>query len=192
MITASHVCCTNSYSKYISYLSVQNPKDDNGYKVYWENACQIIPPHDEGIADTILKNLQPWGWDKDLVSTSELVSDPTDQGIIDSYFEEVKDLCKYRSDNETTTVKFAYTAMHGVGTPFAVRAFEEFSLPPFVPVKEQILPDPDFPTVAFPNPEEGKGALNLAIQTAEKAGANIILANDPDADRLAIAEKQTK
>lgn len=136
--------------------------------------------------------MQPWGWDKDLVSTSKLVSDPTDEGVIDQYFEEVKDLCKYRSDNENTSVKFAYTAMHGVGTPFAVRAFEAFSLPPFVPVKEQILPDPDFPTVAFPNPEEGKGALNLAIQTAEKADANIILANDPDADRLAIAEKQTK
>ncbi|GAA5795843.1 hypothetical protein EDC94DRAFT_595345 [Helicostylum pulchrum] len=173
MITASH-----------------NPKDDNGYKVYWENACQIIPPHDAGIAETILTNLQPWGWDKQIVSTSELVSDPTDQGIIESYFEDVKELCKYKSDNETSTVKFAYTAMHGVGAPFAKRAFECFSLPPFVPVQEQLLPDPDFPTVAFPNPEEGKGALNLAIQTAEKAGANIILANDPDADRLAIAEKQ--
>ncbi|KAI7888047.1 uncharacterized protein EV154DRAFT_519070 [Mucor mucedo] len=174
MITASH-----------------NPKDDNGYKVYWENACQIIPPHDEGIAQTILENLQPWGWDKDLVSTSDLVSDPTDQGVIDQYFEEVKALCKFPNDNETTGVKFTYTAMHGVGTPFAVRAFDAFQLPPFVQVQEQVVPDPDFPTVAFPNPEEGKGALNLAIQTAEKAGANIILANDPDADRLAIAEKQS-
>ncbi|KAG2230169.1 hypothetical protein INT48_003474 [Thamnidium elegans] len=173
MITASH-----------------NPKDDNGYKVYWENACQIIPPHDAGIAETILNNLQPWGWDKQLVSTSDLVSDPTDQGIIESYFEEVSELCKYKSDNEASTVKFAYTAMHGVGAPFAKRAFECFGLPPFVPVQEQLLPDPDFPTVAFPNPEEGKGSLNLAIQTAEKSGASIILANDPDADRLAIAEKQ--
>ncbi|CAO3613777.1 unnamed protein product [Mucor hiemalis] len=174
MITASH-----------------NPKDDNGYKVYWENACQIIPPHDEAIADTILKDLQPWGWDKELVDKSDLVSDPTDQGVIDAYFEEVKDLCKYRSDNETTDIKFVYTAMHGVGHPFAKRAFECFGLPPFVPVEEQVLPDPDFPTVAFPNPEEGKGALNLSIQTAEKAGGTVILANDPDADRLAIAEKQS-
>ncbi|OAD08840.1 hypothetical protein MUCCIDRAFT_176147 [Mucor lusitanicus CBS 277.49] len=173
MITASH-----------------NPKDDNGYKVYWENACQIIPPHDEGIAATILENLEPWGWNYDLASTSDLVSDPTDQGVIDAYFEEVEALCKNKQDNQDTQVKFVYTAMHGVGTPFAKRAFACFGLPPFEPVEAQILPDPDFPTVAFPNPEEGKGALNLAIQTADKVNGNIILANDPDADRLAIAEKQ--
>ncbi|KAI8983747.1 hypothetical protein BDB01DRAFT_843111 [Pilobolus umbonatus] len=173
MITASH-----------------NPKDDNGYKVYWENACQIIPPHDEGIAATILENLDPWGWDYGLVSESDLVSDPTDEGIIDDYFEEVKALCAYREDNETTHLKFTYTAMHGVGTPFAKRAFEAFSLPEFIPVELQVMPDPDFPTVAFPNPEEGKGALTLAIQTADAADSTIILANDPDADRLAIAEKQ--
>lgn len=134
--------------------------------------------------------MQPWGWDKELVDTSNLVSDPTDQGVINSYFEEVKELCQFRFDNQATDVKFVYTAMHGVGTPFAERAFACFDLPSFTPVKEQILPDPDFPTVAFPNPEEGKGALNLAIQTADKVGGQVILANDPDADRLAIAEKQ--
>jgi phosphoglucomutase len=56
-------------------------------------------------------------------------------------------------------LKFVYTAMHGVGTPYAKRSFEVFGLKPFIPVKEQVEPDPDFPTVAFPNPEEGKGAL---------------------------------
>ncbi|KAI8378453.1 hypothetical protein BD560DRAFT_390473 [Blakeslea trispora] len=174
MITASH-----------------NPKDDNGYKVYWENACQIIPPHDDGIAQSILEHLEPWSWDYDLVNTkTELVNDPTDLGVIDSYFEEVEQLCQNRSDNESSPVKFAYTAMHGVGTPFAKRAFACFGLPPFELVKEQIMPDPDFPTVAFPNPEEGKGSLSLAMQTADRTGAQIILANDPDADRLAIAERK--
>jgi phosphoglucomutase len=62
-------------------------------------------------------------------------------------------------DNANSKVKFVYTAMHGVGTPFAERAFEAFKLQPFIPVKEQVTPDPDFPTVAFPNPEEGKGSL---------------------------------
>ncbi|KAG1351654.1 hypothetical protein G6F62_002920 [Rhizopus arrhizus] len=174
MITASH-----------------NPKDDNGYKVYWENACQIIPPHDEGIASTILENLNPWGWDYQLVGSSDLVADPTDQGVIESYFKEVQELCQFRSDNIATNVKFVYTAMHGVGTPFAKRSFEAFSLPAFTPVEAQVVPDPDFPTVAFPNPEEGKGALTLAIETADKVNGNIILANDPDADRLAIAERQS-
>ncbi|KAI9263681.1 hypothetical protein BY458DRAFT_534386 [Sporodiniella umbellata] len=173
MITASH-----------------NPKDDNGYKVYWENACQIIPPHDEGIAATILENLKPWGWDYKSIDSSDSVEDPKDQGIIDSYFEEVASLCKFRSNNETTNVKFVYTAMHGVGTPFAKRSFEVFGLPPFTPVEAQVMPDPDFPTVAFPNPEEGKGALTLAMETADKVEGSIILANDPDADRLAIAERQ--
>ncbi|KAI8333695.1 hypothetical protein BC941DRAFT_434208 [Chlamydoabsidia padenii] len=173
MITASH-----------------NPKDDNGYKVYWENACQIIPPHDEGIAASILQHLEPWGWDHSLVDTSDLCVDPTGQGVIDAYFEEVAALSSYSDDNAKSNVKFVYTAMHGVGTPFAERAFDSFKLAPFIPVKEQVQPDPDFPTVAFPNPEEGKGSLSLAIKEADKNGANLILANDPDADRLAIAEKQ--
>ncbi|KAG0181659.1 Phosphoglucomutase-3 [Apophysomyces sp. BC1034] len=172
MITASH-----------------NPKDDNGYKVYWENACQIIPPHDEGIAASILEDLEPWTWDYDLINKSELCSDPTKEGVVDDYFAEVTKQSKFREDNENTDVRFVYTAMHGVGGPFAKRAFECFGLPPFIPVDQQFHPDPEFPTVAFPNPEEGKGSLSLAIQTAEQHGANIILANDPDADRLAIAEK---
>ncbi|CDS12562.1 hypothetical protein LRAMOSA04756 [Lichtheimia ramosa] len=170
MITASH-----------------NPKQDNGYKVYWENACQIIPPHDKGIADSIQENLEPWVWDYKLVDTSDLCQEPV--GVIDSYFEEVAALSQYRSDNEATSLKFVYTAMHGIGAPFAKRAFECFHLPEFVPVQEQIQPDPEFPTVAFPNPEEGKGSLSLAIRTADRANADLILANDPDADRLAIAEK---
>ncbi|KAI9318255.1 hypothetical protein BX666DRAFT_1936551 [Dichotomocladium elegans] len=170
MITASH-----------------NPKQDNGYKVYWENACQIIPPHDSGIAASILNNLDPWAWDYDLVDSSELCCEP--EGVIDSYFEEVAALSRYRKDNEETPLKFVYTAMHGVGTPFAKRAFQSFHLPAFIGVEKQIMPDPDFSTVEFPNPEEGKGSLKLAIETAEEENANLILANDPDADRLAIAEK---
>lgn len=65
----------------------------------------------------------------------------------------------FRSDNEASDLKFVYTAMHGIGTPFAKRAFECFGLPPFITVDQQIHPDPDFSTVAFPNPEEGKGSL---------------------------------
>lgn len=65
----------------------------------------------------------------------------------------------YRADNEATSLKFVYTAMHGIGAPFAERAFSCFHLPKFVPVAEQIQPDPEFSTVEFPNPEEGKGSL---------------------------------
>ena len=74
-----------------------------------------------------------------------------------------------RSDNEATSLKFVYTAMHGIGAPFAKRAFECFHLPEFVPVQEQIQPDPEFPTVAFPNPEEGKGSLVSSIDDGMKS-----------------------
>ena len=82
-----------------------------------------------------------------------------------------------------------YTPMHGVGTLFVQLAMQAMSLPEFYLVAEQTEPDPEFPTVAFPNPEEGKAALQIATETADKQGISLILANDPDADRLAVAEK---
>lgn len=78
--------------------------------------------------------------------------------------------------------------MHGVGRPFAEQIFSVFGLPPFVSVPQQEVPDPTFPTVAFPNPEE-KGALDMAKAHAELHGCDVVLANDPDADRLAVAER---
>lgn len=101
-----------------------------------------------------------------------------------------------RATNAASRSTFVYTAMHGVGFPFAQRAFtQSFGFPAahFVPVPEQKEPDPDFPTVKFPNPEE-KGALKLAMKEAEagasKAGkkAAVVVANDPDADRFCAAE----
>ncbi|CAB4384192.1 unnamed protein product [Rhizophagus irregularis] len=172
MITASH-----------------NPKQDNGYKVYWENGCQIISPHDKGIAKSILNNLEPWTWDAELIDNNSLCVDNVKE-ISDFYFEELKELSHHREDNASSKIKFVYTAMHGVGTQVAKRAFEVFSFNPFLSTKEQEEPDPDFPTVAFPNPEEGKGALALAIKTADENGARIIFANDPDADRFSVSEKQ--
>jgi phosphomannomutase len=81
--------------------------------------------------------------------------------------------------------------MHGVGGQSVERAFDAFGLPPVIVVREQHDPDPDFTTIEFPNPEEGKGcSLRLAMATAEREGAPVILANDPDADRLAVAERQ--
>ncbi|CAG8706218.1 4739_t:CDS:10, partial [Dentiscutata heterogama] len=172
MITASH-----------------NPKQDNGYKVYWENACQIIPPHDKGISNAISNNLEPWIWDPKLVDNNELCVDNINE-ISDAYFGELKVLSRHREDNAASNLKFIYTALHGVGTPAAKRIFETFSLKSLILTKEQADPDPDFPTVTFPNPEEGKGTLELAMKTANEVGARIVLANDPDADRFSVSEKQ--
>ncbi len=96
-----------------------------------------------------------------------------------------------RSVNATTPLTFAYTAMHGVGLPFAQAAFSAAGFPEdkFTIVQVQAEPDPDFPSVKFPNPEE-KGALDLAIARADQAGATVVVANDPDADRFCAAEKQ--
>lgn len=175
MITASH-----------------NPKDDNGYKVYWDNGCQIVAPHDKGIAKCIEENLQPWDVDVDALlkqsAQSGRLVDPT-ADVETNYFTDIQQYSYNKEANAKSELKITYTAMHGVGTPWVAKAFEAFNLPAYIPVEEQIAPHPDFPTVAFPNPEEGKGALKLAIQRADSAGSPLILANDPDADRLAVAEK---
>jgi len=172
MVTASH-----------------NPKDDNGYKVYWENGAQIIPPHDRNIAAAIDANLAPWKEYK-FDPSNELIVDQTDE-LVNLYMTQIgENYCWERESNKNSKLKITYTAMHGVGTPYVKQAFESFGLPPFIPVAEQVEEDPDFSTVEFPNPEEGKGALKLAIETADREDSPIILANDPDADRLAVAEKQ--
>ncbi|KYQ89432.1 phosphoglucomutase [Tieghemostelium lacteum] len=173
MITASH-----------------NPKDDNGYKVYWDNGCQINTPHDKGISKLIDENLVPWTMNLDDLNKSDLVSDPLER-VSKSYFTKISKYSVVKSGATIKQEKVVYTPMHGVGGDYAAEAFKVFDLHPFIPVELQIKPDAEFPTVAFPNPEEGKGALKLAIETAESNQSRLILANDPDADRLAVAEKQS-
>ena len=165
MITASH-----------------NPKDDNGYKLYGENGCQIIPPLDVDISKEIDCNLKPLVWDMDLVETrGDLVVDPT--FLIEDYFKKLRENMLPVAKEK---LKICYTAMHGVGFPFAMRVAEILEQN-FVMVKDQCNPNPDFPTVKFPNPEE-KGALDMAIQVARVENCSLIFANDPDVDRLAVAE----
>ena len=170
MITASH-----------------NPKEDNGYKLYWENGAQIIPPVDEIIANNILLHLKP---EMNYVFNANhpFLKNPIEE-MEALYYEHSLRHCFHRSENPYSNVKIAFTAMHGVGYYWTKKAFSTFGLPDLVPVLSQVEPDPDFPTVLFPNPEEGKGALQHAIITALKENCSLILANDPDADRLAVAER---
>ncbi|XP_076244437.1 phosphoglucomutase 2 [Calliopsis andreniformis] len=173
MVTASH-----------------NPKNDNGYKVYWENGAQIISPHDKKIQKCILENLEPAAssWDVMKVYNNSLYKDPWND-IMQSYVNDLKQTILYPEVNRNTILKFTYTPMHGVGYEYMSAAFEAANLKPFIIVEEQKLPDPEFPTVKFPNPEEGKSALDLSIKVANENSSSIILANDPDADRLACATK---
>ncbi|RNF18949.1 putative phosphomannomutase-like protein [Trypanosoma conorhini] len=170
MVTASH-----------------NPKEDNGYKVYWSNGAQIIPPHDKNISRAIMDNLAP------LDSSWETAAGATDpfQEVWSQYFATLKS--EYKPLAADHPVNFTYTALHGVGCPFTVKALETVGVPHHCVsvVKAQATPDPEFPTVKFPNPEEGAGTLTLAMETAAASGSRYILANDPDADRLAVAERQS-
>lgn len=169
MITASH-----------------NPKQDNGYKVYWENAVQIIGPHDVGIAQSIMQHLEPRVHDASRVMESDLCVDCTEE-MKKGYFCSLSNLRAKMLSFDGASVAFVNTSMHGVGDPFTSKAFEIAGFSPYTPVKEQQHADPEFPTVKFPNPEE-KGALDLAIATADAKGASYVLAQDPDADRFSAAE----
>jgi phosphomannomutase len=162
MVTASH-----------------NPGSDNGYKVYLGGAdegAQIVPPSDGEIAACILAAAA--GDIRSLPRSTEYRIASED--ILDAYVAEVSEL-----GHATVPVDFVYTAMHGVGWETARRVFVETGFGEPTVVAEQLLPDPTFPTVAFPNPEE-PGALDLAFERASTTGAELVIANDPDADRLAV------
>lgn len=171
MITASH-----------------NPKDDNGYKVYWSNGCQIIPPHDHGIQESILQNLEPTltnMWETEAIMDTDKLINCFDQ--VNTNYED--HLISTLKPTQLEDFKYVYTPMHGVGLRFAQKiAMAYTKVDNFVVVNEQANPDPEFTTVKFPNPEE-KGALDLAIATADKNNVSLIVANDPDADRFTAAFK---
>ena len=173
MITASH-----------------NPKQDNGYKLYWDNGAQIIPPHDTNICAAISKcTILDSAWGENPIEAGAI--DVYDE-VFTHYFSSLKQEVKHFALNQASQLKFTYTAMHGVGTAFTVECMKTFGFTEannIVLVKQQVEPDPDFPTVEFPNPEEGESSLNLSMEAASEAGSTIILANDPDADRLAVAER---
>ena len=161
-----------------------NPPEYNGYKAYWENGAQIIPPHDDGISEAIdlVESIAGVAVDsKRLVALGD--------EMLDLYFEAIEGL--RRRPQLEPRIRVCYTPLHGVGGRFVQRALSAGAgaVAHLSVVEEQFEPDGDFPTVRFPNPEEA-GALDLAIQTARDNDASLILANDPDVDRLAAAVRQ--
>ncbi len=163
-----------------------NPPEYNGYKVYWENGAQIIPPHDKGIAACIDDATRMPIKQTSLSDAGEKLH-WLDENFNQLYLTE---LLK-SSDLITTTPKqtsVAYTAMHGVGGKFVTTIAKETGFKRFYTVKEQYAPDGTFPTVNFPNPEE-PGAMDKVIALAKKENADIACANDPDADRFAAAAR---
>ncbi|KHJ78173.1 phosphoglucomutase/phosphomannomutase, alpha/beta/alpha domain II [Oesophagostomum dentatum] len=129
-------------------------------------------------------------WDISNLHTNPLLKSA--DVVIDPYFEGEKRLIYYKDINMKTPLKITYSAFHGVGFLYAKRMIQQFGFPidHFISVKEQQDPDPDFSTLKFPNPEEGHKVLTLSFKTADANGSSFIIANDPDADRIQIAEKE--
>jgi phosphomannomutase len=170
MVTASH-----------------NPPAYNGYKVYWENGAQIIPPHDTGIAAEIAKIGR-----SDQLAMPELADArksglviDLDEALHDKYLEQVVAL-RAQPSLDGSNLIIAYTPLHGVGAPSVEPAMQLGGFPRIHTEPSQREGNPDFPTVAFPNPEE-KGAMDRVLELARKSNADLVLANDPDADRLCVA-----
>lgn len=235
MITASH-----------------NPPQDNGYKVYWNDGAQIIPPHDRKIertrhqigllprdfgsdanffnagsgdsgfsTQTLQSNVGTYASSRQIVSAADEIDGDAPRSPhpvaanrqtvsaadeIDEYVRvaaaQISSLFESSTNErfgemgaaasgpavETSDLRVVYTPLHGVGKAALLRLFEELRLPEPIVVPEQAEPDGDFPTVQFPNPEE-PGALDLALRLAAEKDADVVLANDPDADRLCVATK---
>ncbi|MCU0260700.1 MAG: phospho-sugar mutase [Ilumatobacteraceae bacterium] len=157
-----------------------NPPADNGYKVYLGTGSQIVPPHDTRIAARI-----------DAIDPTAVPLAAADHPLIerigaDQVERYVASVPAVRRRPDVAGVTVAYTAMHGVGGEVLLRAFAAAGLPSPVVVPEQQEPDGTFPTVSFPNPEE-PGAMDLLLAVAASCGADVALANDPDADRLGAA-----
>jgi phosphomannomutase len=159
MVTASH-----------------NPPQDNGYKVYLADGSQIVPPADADIAAAIAAV----GPVADLPRATKVKTLGAE--VVDRYLDTVADL----PPDGPRDLRVVYTPLHGVGADTVVTVLEAAGFPAPSVVAAQEVPDPDFPTVAFPNPEE-PGAMDLAMALAEAEGADLVVANDPDADRCAAA-----
>ena len=171
-----------------------NPREYNGYKVYWEDGGQITPPHDRNILAEVAKVTS-----FDMVKTMALEAAKESglfreigEEIDDAYMEELKKQSIHPEVIREMAKDFTivYTPLHGTGNLPVRRVLKELGFEKVYVVKEQELPDGTFPTVAYPNPESPK-AFELALQLAREVDADIVLATDPDADRLGVYCKDT-
>nr|WTA00573.1 phospho-sugar mutase [Streptomyces sp. NBC_00857] len=162
----------------VEVTASHNPPRDNGYKVYLGDGSQIVPPADGEIAAEI-----------DAIGALASVPRPDDgweilgDEVLEAYLDRTGAAL---TPGTPRTARTVHTALHGVGTETLLAAFARAGFPAPAPVPEQAEPDPAFPTVAFPNPEE-PGAMDLAFATARRVRPDLIIANDPDADRCAVA-----
>ena len=172
-----------------------NPPEYNGYKVYWEDGAQIVAPHDKAIIEEV-NSITDFGTIKTMDKEEAIekgLYNVIGKEIDDKYIAELKKLV-VNSDaikEMQKDIKIVYSPLHGTGGKLVKRILSEVGFENVYIVPEQEKPDGNFPTVSYPNPEDPK-AFVLALELAKKVDADIILANDPDADRLGIYVKDTK
>ncbi|MCG8556758.1 MAG: phospho-sugar mutase [Proteobacteria bacterium] len=168
-----------------------NSREYSGCKIYWEGGSQLVPPWEERVAQAI-------DWNESVRSMPRLgragaktraLWSSQARRIEDAYLEDVTQLLSH--PRQTRAVRIAYTALHGVGQPWISRAFAEAGFNNLWCVPEQAKPDPDFSTLRVPNPED-PSTLSLALDLAREHAADLVLANDPDADRLAAAARNAE
>ena len=176
----------------INVTASHNPPEYNGYKVYWEDGAQITPPHDSGIMGEV-KAISDWNtvktMDKEEAVNAGLF-EVIGQAVDDAYMAELKKQIIHMDaiQAEGKNLKIVYTPLHGTGNIPARRILKELGFENVYVVPEQELPNGDFPTVSYPNPEAAE-AFELGLKLAKEVDADIVLATDPDADRLGVRVK---
>ncbi|MBX7051225.1 MAG: phospho-sugar mutase [Flavobacteriales bacterium] len=161
-----------------------NPKEYNGYKVYWNDGAQVLPPHDKGIISEVrsVAGIDAVKFNGDL---TKILSVP--QEVEEKYLSEIKaTVFAHEEIQKSSSLQIVYTSIHGAGITMVPRALKELGFQQISVVEEQAIPDGNFSTVASPNPEE-REALSLALKLADQIGADMVLGTDPDTDRVGIA-----
>lgn len=168
MITASH-----------------NPKEYNGYKAYWQDGAQLTAPHDTAVIAEVNKITDPSMvmFGEDNISSIRMMGEETDKAYLDSVLSLMLSPESIARHHE---LKLVYTPLHGTGVRLVPQALRQAGFTGIFPVADQMISDGNFPTVVSPNPEE-PSALKMAVELAEAKGADIVLATDPDADRVGVA-----
>lgn len=179
----------------INITASHNPPEYNGYKVYWEDGAQITPPHDKGIMEEV-KEVTDYNTVKTMEkeeAKSAGLYEVIGEAVDDSYIAELKKQVIHQDaiDAMKSGLKIVYSPLHGTGNIPARRILRELGFENVYVVKEQELPNGDFPTVSYPNPE-AEEAFALGLKLAREVDADLVLATDPDADRLGVYVKDAK
>ena len=179
----------------INITASHNPPEYNGYKVYWEDGAQFTPPHDKGVTEEVLaiEDLSAVKVTDEASATAAGLYQVIGADIDDKYIAQVKAQVFNQAaiDRMQDQITIIYTPLHGTGNIPARRVMKEIGFTHVYVVPEQELPDGDFPTVSYPNPE-AKEAFELGLKLAKEKNADLVLATDPDADRLGVYVKDTK